>query len=151
MGEDFNVRQAPQSLDGLLALAIQHFDPERMPRLIGVGDTITSHIVDQNGEPQRLRGGSDRDFLQLIQQLGQHFGSDNLVALVDSSAGEVSRPAVNMEAIQQHQPSDSEYWQALEGLSDADDPLQINLVFPNGAQQYIQVFKQLVKGQAQNG
>ena len=151
LGEDFNVRQAPQSLDGLLALAIQHFDPERMPRLIGVGDTITSHIVDQNGEPQRLRGGSDRDFLQLIQQLGQHFGSDNLVALVDSSAGEVSRPAVNMEAIQQHQPSDSEYWQALEGLSDADDPLQINLVFPNGAQQYIQVFKQLVKGQEQNG
>ena len=57
---------------------------ERMPLLVGVGDTVTSTPAAGGGW---LRGGSDRGFLQLLQDLGRWSGQANRVVLVDSSHG----------------------------------------------------------------
>ena len=111
LGADFSVRTAPASHNALLELAQSAFDPALMPRIIGVGDTITSHQID--GEWQR--GGSDRGFLTLVQDLGQAFDSDNVVVLID-------RRVMRLYA------TDPQYWQAVAGLSDANDPLRVNFV-----------------------
>ncbi len=124
LGADFSVRTAPASHNALLELAQSAFDPALMPRIIGVGDTITSHQID--GEWQR--GGSDRGFLTLVQDLGQAFDSDNVVVLIDSSGDEVIRPAVDTGALQRYCATDPQYWQAVAGLSDANDPLRVNFV-----------------------
>jgi glucosylglycerol 3-phosphatase len=42
-GDDFNVRVAPQDHDALLKLVQDRIPAERMPLLIGVGDTVTSN------------------------------------------------------------------------------------------------------------
>lgn len=135
LGEDFNAREAPADLAALVELAAGHFDPAQMPRLVGVGDTLTSTTGDDG---QRQRGGSDRGFLTLVQALGQRFDTGNIVIFVDSSAGEVRRPGVIKNALR---PDDDRVpIEALAGLSDPEDPLQPNLIMPGGHEQYINWF-----------
>lgn len=138
LGADFNVRQAPHSPGELLELVSQHFDPALMPTLVGVGDTVTSVVVMEDGQPVAKRGGSDRNFLHLIQSIGQHFDRGNLVTYVDSSGGELkNRRALelgdrNGTAIVTAGPGDPR---------DTDDPLRLNVVFPGGYRQYCQAFQ----------
>lgn len=138
LGEDFSVRQAPHSHAELLDLVIQNFDPALMPTLVGVGDTVTSVVVTEDGQPVAKRGGSDRNFLQLIQAIGQHFDTGNLVTYVDSSGGELkNRKALRLEdrsgiSVVIEGPGDAR---------DADDPLVLNVVFPGGYRQYCQAFQ----------
>lgn len=138
LGEDFSVRQAPHSHGELLELVIQNFDPVLMPTLVGVGDTVTSVVVMEDGQPVAKRGGSDRNFLHLIQAIGQHFDTGNLVTYVDSSGGELkNRRAIKLEdrdgtAVVTAGPGDPR---------DGDDPLVLNVVFPCGYQQYCQAFQ----------
>ena len=126
-GDDFNVRVAPQDHDALLKLVQDRIPAERMPLLIGVGDTVTSNPSADGAT--RLRGGSDRGFLTLLQVLGAWSGKENRVVLVDSSHGEVDRPS----------PSDP----ALTGISDPNDPLRIDVLMTAGPEQYIDWFCQL--------
>jgi glucosylglycerol 3-phosphatase len=135
LGEDFNARAAPRDLDALVALARRHIDPAHMPRLIGVGDTISSHRDPQTG--QYHRGGSDRGFLTLVQALGEAFGTDNATLFVDSSAGEVRRPGVDGAALE---ADPAAYWRALEGISDREDTLRLNFLFSGGHRDYTRFF-----------
>ncbi len=129
LGEDFNVRTAPHDHPSLLELARARIDPALMPRLVGVGDTITSQPApDGRGW---LRGGSDRGFLTLLQELGEVFGSANRVVLVDSSGGEVDRPSV----------ADG----SLRGLSDPEDPLRLDATVPGGPAEYVRFFRALAE------
>ena len=98
-----------------------------MPVLVGVGDTVTSTACPEG--TGWLRGGSDRGFLTLLQDLGALYAIPNRVVLVDSSGGEVDRPGL----------SDGR----LDGISDPDDPLRFDLLMPGGPKQYIQWFRQL--------
>src|SRR3546814_3138786 len=68
-----------------------------MPRIVGVGDTVSAQTQQIDGKPQVLRGGSDRGFLTLVQDLGKAFRTDNAVLYVDSSCGEVQRPGRSEE------------------------------------------------------
>ncbi len=54
LGETFNARQAPQNHEELLQLVQDNFDPQLMPLIVGVGDTVTSHT---EGDQVR-RGGA---------------------------------------------------------------------------------------------
>ena len=54
-------------------------------------DTVTSNRSADG--TTWLRGGSDRGFLTLLQDLGRWSGQANRVVLVDSSHGEVDRPS----------------------------------------------------------
>ncbi len=143
LGETFNARTAPRDADALRALARDHFDPALMPCIVGIGDTVTSIGGDAG---TWLRGGSDRGFLQLVQGLGKDFASGNLVLYVDSSGGEVRRPGIDQSALQRHwddpcQPP----WPALAGITDADDPLRLDYVFPGGHRQYVAFFRELAR------
>jgi len=129
LGADFHVRNAPRQLSALLELATSRIPAALMPRLVGVGDTITSRPGPSPGSWQR--GGSDRGFLTLLQQLGQAFDRPNRVALVDSSSGEVCRPSF----------ADG----SLAGLSDPHDPLQLDALFPGGPRQYRAFFAELAE------
>ena len=126
-GDDFNVRVAPQDHDALLKLVQDRIPAERMPLLVGVGDTVTSNPSADGAT--RLRGGSDRGFLTLLQALGAWSGRENRVVLVDSSHGEVDRPSLSDPA--------------LTGISDPDDPLRIDVLMTAGPEQYINWFCQL--------
>lgn len=137
LGEEFNAREAPADADALLELAARHFDAQRMPRIVGVGDTLTS---DKSGSEVH-RGGSDRGFLQLVQDLGERFDTDNLTVFVDSSAGEVRRPGLGQPILSEGQPN----WPALRGISDERDPLRLNYVFPGGHSSYVDFFCELVR------
>ena len=53
------------------------------------------------------------------------------MVLVDSSHGEVDRPSLASEA--------------LEGISDPDDPLQVDVLMPEGPSQYVNWFVQLAE------
>ncbi|TBU77221.1 glucosylglycerol 3-phosphatase [Phytopseudomonas daroniae] len=141
LSEDFNVRQAPTDTHALLQLARERFDPQHMPRLVGVGDTLTSSPLDAEHRAW-LRGGSDRGFLTLVQELGTAFGQDNRVLYIDSSRGEVQRPGVDASYLRDH-PADP--WPALEGITDADDPLRLDSIFVGGPEQYIDFFCALAK------
>lgn len=144
LGEAFNAREAPRDHKALLRLARDHFDPALMPRIVGVGDTVTSFIPSGDARGERQRGGSDRGFLTLIQQLGETFGSDNRVLYVDSSGGEVRRAGVDAERLARHAGNpDIKVWPALEGISDAEDPLTLDVIFPEGHTQYIDFFCEL--------
>ena len=132
LGDDFNVRTAPHDHPSLLALARSAIDPAQMPRLVGVGDTITSETAADGRS--WLRGGSDRGFLTLLQELGKVFGTANRVVLVDSSGGEVDRPSL----------ADGR----LSGISDPKDPLKIDLMIPGGPADYVRFFKALAARQA---
>ena len=126
-GEAFNVRTAPHEPDALLALVQEQIPVERMPLLVGVGDTVTSTAsADGSGW---LRGGSDRGFLTLLQQLGRWSGQTNRVVLVDSSGGDLERPS-------QQDPQ-------LRGLTDPDDPLHLDVLVPGGPPEYCRWFDQL--------
>jgi glucosylglycerol 3-phosphatase len=127
LGEAFNVRSAPRSHGDLLALAAERIPPALMPVLVGVGDTITSTPGPAPGSWRR--GGSDRGFLTLLQDLGQRFDRPNRVVLVDSSGGEVSRPSM----------ADG----SLEGLTDPEDTLRLDALFPGGPAQYRSFFSEL--------
>jgi glucosylglycerol 3-phosphatase len=127
LGEAFSVRSAPRSHRDLLALATERIPAALMPQLVGVGDTITSTPGSTPGSWRR--GGSDRGFLTLLQDLGQRFDRPNLVVLVDSSGGEVSRPSM----------ADG----SLQGLSDPEDPLRLDVLFPGGPAQYRAFFAEL--------
>jgi glucosylglycerol 3-phosphatase len=136
LGPDFNVRQAPQELDDLVELVVQKFDRALMPTIVGVGDTVTSQGVETVGRLAFQRGGSDRNFLQLIQQLGVAFETANLTVYVDSSGGELqNRKALKLDAAGET---------VIEGPGDArdtSDPLSLNVAFPGGYRQYCQAFQ----------
>lgn len=150
LGENFNARQAPRDLGALIALARDHFDPALMPYIVGVGDTITSQ---SNPEPggSCLRGGSDRGFLTLVQALGNGFRMDrnsdiesdaesgSTVIFVDSSGGELNRPAIDVKQLKQS----SDPWSSVRGISDPDDPLRVNFIFAGGHQEYVEFFCKL--------
>ena len=86
-----SVRTAPRDHEGLLELARTRIPPERMPLLVGVGDTVTSGLrTDRAGWGQRPR------LLTLLQELGPWSGQNNRVILVDSSHGEVDVRALRM-------------------------------------------------------
>jgi glucosylglycerol 3-phosphatase len=136
LGQEFNVRQAPQQLDDLVDLVLQNFNRALMPTIIGVGDTVTSQGIETDGELVFRRGGSDRNFLQLIQRLGVAFDQANLTVYVDSSGGELqNRKALKLDAAGEtviEGPGDSR---------DTRDPLRLNVAFPGGYRQYCQAFQ----------
>ncbi|MEE4276970.1 MAG: glucosylglycerol 3-phosphatase [Halieaceae bacterium] len=142
LGEDFSVRDAPADRAALVDLAADRFDAAVMPRIVGVGDTVTS-ILDR---PTAARGGSDRGFLQLVQDLGQTFGTNNLTVFVDSSGGEVRRPGVRGDLCM----SDGDTrWDAVAGISDRHDPLRLNYAFRGGHRQYVDFFCELAARRTQ--
>ena len=138
LGKEFHVLNAPQSHRELLAVIQENFEPESMPLMVGVGDTVTSRGEPVNGELRFFRGGSDRGFLQLIQRIGEAFNRPNLTVYVDSSAGEVkNRKPIKVESrngqdVVTEGPTDDR---------DRHDPLRLNVVLPGGHGQYIEIFK----------
>ncbi|NER78134.1 MAG: glucosylglycerol 3-phosphatase [Leptolyngbya sp. SIO1D8] len=142
LGSDFSVRQAPHHHQDLLKLVKTSFEPAYMPLMVGVGDTVTSKIEIINEQTVAKRGGSDRNFLHLLQDIGRAFNTGNVVVYVDSSGGELkNRKALKVEAIA---GSD----QVTEGPGDpldTTDPLTLNLVFPGGHCQYCEAFQAAAK------
>jgi glucosylglycerol 3-phosphatase len=138
LGEDFSVRQAPHSHKALIDLVVDNFDPAAMPTIVGVGDTVTSKIMVEQGQPVAKRGGSDRNFLHLVQDIGRQVGKGNVVTYVDSSGGELkNRKALKLETL-------NGKLVVTEGPGDPDDtndPLTLNVVFPGGYEQYCQAFQ----------
>ena len=127
LGDTFNVRTAPHDHQALLDLCHQHIQRDDIPMLVGVGDTVTSTPCPLGDG--WLRGGSDRGFLTLLQQLGASYDRPSRVVLVDSSHGEVDRPNL----------SDSK----LTGISDPDDPLHFDCLVKGGPEDYVEWFKTL--------
>ena len=147
LGENFNARQAPQNHQELLALVTEKFEPQVMPQIIGVGDTVTSKAEMNGGSLIFRRGGSDRGFLQLVQDIGQEFETENIVIYIDSSAGEVKnrKPLKLRNFTDSSNGSSQEKLQVIEGPGDSrdtSDPLTLNIVFPEGHQQYIKLFQE---------
>lgn len=143
LGSEFNARNAPGDRQALLALVERAFDPDLMPRIIGVGDTITSSPAgDDQGATAYHRGGSDRGFLTLVQELGRRFATDNAVIYTDSSRGALKRPGI--EPLPQAGDSHVDLY-ALRGVTDTDDPLKLNFVFPGGHSQYTNFFIRLAR------
>ncbi|WP_460425556.1 glucosylglycerol 3-phosphatase [Azotobacter armeniacus] len=144
LGRDFNARQAPEAQHELLALIRDNFEPQIMPRIMGVGDTVTSQQQRIDGQVQMLRGGSDRGFLTLVQEIGQAFATDNVVVYIDSSKGEVRRPGLKVEHLEGAGGNPAEIpWLAVEGISDPQDSLTLNFVFPGGHTLYVDFFRDL--------
>ncbi|WP_346291083.1 glucosylglycerol 3-phosphatase [Sphaerothrix gracilis] len=137
LGPDFNSRQAPHEHLALVKLVKDNFDPAHMPLIVGVGDTVTSKMVEEDGQLQAKRGGSDRNFLQLIQDINAFFDQGNLVVYIDSSGGELkNRKALQLAEV------DGEL-KVIEGPCDprdTSDPLVLNVVFPGGYRQYCAAF-----------
>ncbi|MGF1460774.1 MAG: glucosylglycerol 3-phosphatase [Leptolyngbyaceae cyanobacterium] len=138
LGEDFSVRVAPHEQSALIQLVKDHFDPAEMPLLVGVGDTVTSKVMEIDGQSVAKRGGSDRNFLQLVQAIGRSFERGNVVVYVDSSGGELkNRRPLTLEQRQGQPvvtagPGDPH---------DQNDPLTLNVVFPGGYQEYCATFE----------
>ncbi|MEL6161135.1 MAG: glucosylglycerol 3-phosphatase [Cyanobacteria bacterium J06623_5] len=149
LGVDFNARQAPRSLNDMLKVALQNFDAAQMPLLVGVGDTVTSQGVETDAGMTFKRGGSDRNFLQLIQNIGQAMKIPTLIAYVDSSAGELSnRRAIVTQADAQGKEI------VVGGIGDprdTADPLTVNVVFPKGPRQYCDVFQAVASTRIASG
>lgn len=133
LGRAFSARTAPGTLEELLQLAADAFEPPDLPLIVGVGDTVTS----VRGPGGWQRGGSDRGFLTLVQGLGSLAGRDNLVCFVDSSGGEVRRPGV---AWDRYEAGDR--MAALDGITDPGDALKLNVLF-RSHHQYLEFFQQL--------
>ena len=143
LGKDFNARQAPRQQQELLKLVKDNFAPAIMPTIVGVGDTVTSKAVENENKLEFKRGGSDRGFLELIQELGQEFKTNNVVIYVDSSGGEVK----NRQALKLGR-SDTQEIKVIQGPGDprdTEDPLTLNIVFPGGYQEYVDFFCQTAK------
>ena len=137
LGKDFNPRQVSFHHDDLLKLVRDNFAPEHMPMIVGVGDTVNSQVTIENGDKVVKRGGSDRNFLQLIQDIGRQYHTDNVIAYVDSSQGEVkNRKQVKISYVNDTPKVE----EGPEHPDDVDEPLKINLVFPKGYQQYCDFF-----------
>lgn len=146
LGEQFNARQAPRDLPALLTLARERLDPVHMPRILAVGDTVTSQIDASDPSRAPLRGGSDRGFLTLVQQLGEAFQTDNVVAYIDSSRDEVRRPGIDADHLRACQIDASlTPWPALNGISDPSDPLRLDVIFDGGYRQYRAFFEALAE------
>lgn len=143
LGKEFNARQAPRDQAALVKLVQDNFDPEIMPTIVGVGDTVTSKAVENNGKIEFKRGGSDRGFLELIQALGKEFNTGNVIVYVDSSGGEVkNRKPLKVDR------SNPNHIKVIEGIGDprdAEDPLTINVAFPGGHKEYIDFYCQTAK------
>ncbi len=133
LGKEFNARQAPHDIDALVQLVADNFDPKQMPLIVGVGDTVTAK-VQENGEVKR--GGSDRNFLQLIQNLNAPFASGNITVYVDSSGGELKNRKPLVLATKE-----SGALKVTNGPGDEADPLRLNVAFPQGHEQYCDVFE----------
>ena len=143
LGREFNARQAPRKQQDLLKLVKDNFAPALMPTIVGVGDTVTSKAVEQQGQIQFKRGGSDRGFLELVQALGKEFDTDNVVIYVDSSGGELKN---RQPLILDH--SDPQNIKVVKGIGDprdTEDPLTLNFVFPAGHEQYIDFFCRMTR------
>jgi glucosylglycerol 3-phosphatase len=139
LGETFNARQAPHNLEELIDLVATSFDPLHMPVIIGVGDTVNSQV---QADGSINRGGSDRNFLQLIQGIGQRLHKGNIVAYVDSSQGEVkNRRQVIVEPVADGSDRPGTVLQGPCDPADENDPLTIDLVFAGGHRQYTAVFE----------
>jgi len=138
LGDEFSARTAPKTHDELLQLVRDRFDPTQMPTIVGVGDTVTSTVEVVDGEPIARRGGSDRNFLQLVQAIGQSFDRENLVVYVDSSGGELkNRKAVVLafegdRAVMRSGPGDDR---------DTTDPLHLDIVLAGGHPQYCEIYQ----------
>ncbi|RZM83022.1 glucosylglycerol 3-phosphatase [Leptolyngbya iicbica LK] len=138
LGEDFSVRVAPHDHQALIQLVQDKFDPALMPLMVGVGDTVTSKVMVEAGQSVAKRGGSDRNFLQLVQDIGRSLGVGNVVTYVDSSGGELKnrRPLTveqrNGQPVVTAGPGDP---------ADQSDPLTLNVVFPGGYQEYCAAFQ----------
>jgi len=126
-GENFNVRNAPTTLNNLIELCKDKIPIDQMPLLIGVGDTVTSFKDPRDNF--WLRGGSDRGFLTLIQRLGEAYKKKNQVIFVNSCNEQVLRPKV--------------IGTDMRGISDPNDDLKFNMIINNGPEEYIAWFKQL--------
>lgn len=145
LGADFSVRKAPKNHQDLLNLIKDNFDLNLMPFIMGVGDTVTSKVIENNGKKEIKRGGSDRNFLQLIQDIGQEFNHDNVIVYIDSSAGEVKNRKP-LKII-----TENGLKKVIEGpgdVRDQNDPLKLNVVFPDGYQQYLQFFQQVANNRS---
>lgn len=144
LGEDFSARQAPQSHEELLALVVENFPRGEMPLIVGVGDTVNSTVECQTGDSVVRRGGSDRNFLQLVQDMGTAMDLGHIIAYVDSSGGEVlNRKPLKLETVTAE--DGATHPTVIEGPcdpKDTQDPLQLNVVFPRGHEQYIALFQQ---------
>ena len=138
LGKHWSVRQAPHNHQELIDLVSQNFDPVMMPRIVGVGDTVTSTVFVEDGQAVAKRGGSDRNFLHLVQDIGRQFNTGNVVTYVDSSGGELkNRKALKIE----QQGGRSMVVEGPGDPRDTTDPLTLNVVFPDGYQQYCQAFQ----------
>ncbi len=119
-GDNFNVRIAPKGVQQLVQLCKEEIKEKDMPTLIGIGDTITSNYdISQN---KWLRGGSDRGFLTLIQELGKEYKTENKIIFVDSSHGEVYRPSTKDNK--------------MNGITDKNDALKFDFIIKNGPEEY---------------
>jgi len=127
-GKNFNFRNSPKTIKEKVEFCKKHINVKDMPTIIGVGDTITSQKISDNSYS---RGGSDRSFLELIQLLGKEFRSNNKIIYVDSSSGEVYRPSTKTSG--------------LNGISDDEDNLKFDIIFPNGPNEYKKWFIKIVK------
>jgi glucosylglycerol 3-phosphatase len=138
LGPDFSVRTAPHAHDDLIDLVKSHFDPAHMPVIVGVGDTVTSKVDQVAGDTVVKRGGSDRNFLLLVQDIGRSLGMGNVVVYVDSSGGELkNRKALKLHTVEGR-------LQVVEGPGDPldrTDPLTLNVAFPEGYRQYCAAFQ----------
>ncbi len=128
-GPDYNVRKAPCDIQGLKKMCQTYIKESDMPLLVGIGDTVTSNYCESTNK--WLRGGSDRGFLQLIQDVGALYNIPNQVVLVDSSHGEVDRPSLKNNS--------------LLGISDDYDPLYINIIIEEGPKYYSNWFNKFSK------
>ncbi len=126
-GENFNVRNAPKTINKLIELCRNKIPSDQMPLLIGVGDTVTS--VNDRKTNSWLRGGSDRGFLTLIQKLGESYKKENQIIFVNSCNDQVLRPRITGTD--------------MKGISDPNDDLKFNMIINEGPQEYIAWFKQL--------
>ncbi len=144
LGKSFSVRHAPADYSQLLQLVHDSFDPEIMPIMVGVGDTVNSSVTESKGELEIRRGGSDRAFLQLIQDIHPQ----NIVVYIDSSGGEVkNRKAVEVETT----PTGEQ--KVISGPGDprdTADPLQLDIIFPQGPSQYNAFFRDLASRRLSN-
>jgi len=144
LGETFNVRNAPNDYSELVELVKNHFDPNLMPIIVGVGDTVNSSVTEVNGKLEAKRGGSDRAFLQLIQDIHPH----NLVVYIDSSGGEVkNRKPVQ---IQTTATGEKEVVELPTDPRDTADPLNLNVIFPHGHCEYTNFFQTVAANRAQH-
>ena len=138
LGIGFNARQAPKTMEDMLALVQQNFDPAHMPLIVGVGDTVTSQATSEDSPLVFKRGGSDRNFLQLIQNIGEAFNTGNLAVYVDSSGGELkNRRALKVD----RQSTHPKVVQGPGDPRDQSDPLRLNVVFPGGHHDYCAAFQ----------